>query len=73
MALLCCPGTSAEKVVELYEQCFGKTRPQAIPCDSSIQVEDKSEDLPPKEAFAYRSIVGTCLYLARDRPDLLSR
>ena len=69
LALL--PGTSAEKVVELYEQCFGKTRPQAIPCDSSIQVEDKSEELPPKEAFSYRSIVGTCLYLARDRPDLL--
>ena len=65
------PGTSAEKVVELYEQCFGKTRPQAIPCDSSIQVEDKSEGLPPKEAFSYRSIVGTCLYLTRDRPDLL--
>ena len=29
-------------MVELYEQCFGKTRPQAIPCDSSIQVEDRS-------------------------------
>ena len=49
LALL--PGASAEKVVELYEQCFGKTRPQAIPCDSNIQVEDKSEELPPKEAF----------------------
>ena len=56
LALL--PGTSADRVVELYEQCFGKVRPQASPCDSSIQVEDKSDPLPPKEAFSYRSVVG---------------
>eukprot|EP00435_Cladocopium_sp_Y103_P071291 s334_g37.t1 len=30
-----------------------------------------SGELQPREAFAYRSVVGTCLYLARDRPDLL--
>ena len=68
LALL--PGTSAEKVVQLFEQQFGKVRPQAIPCDG-IQTEDRSDELAPKDAFGYRSVVGTCLYLARDRPDLL--
>ena len=70
LALL--PGTSAEKVVQLFEQQFGKVRPQAIPCDGGIQTEDRSDELAPKDAFGYRSVVGTCLYLARDRPDLLS-
>ena len=46
-------------------------RPQAIPCDGGIQTEDRSDELAPKDAFGYRSVVGTCLYLARDRPDLL--
>ena len=69
LALL--PGTSAEKVVQLFEQQFGKVRPQAIPCDGGIQTEDRSDELAPKDAFGYRSVVGTCLYLARDRPDLL--
>ena len=27
--------------------------------------------LSSRDAFGYRSIVGTCLYLARDRLDLL--
>ena len=38
-------------MVELYEHCFGKTRPQAIPCDSSIQVEDRS-------AFTVKELSG---------------
>ena len=49
LALL--PGTSAEKVVELFEHHFGKVRPQAIPCDGGIQTEDRSDELPPKDAF----------------------
>ena len=63
--------TSTEKVVQLFEKNFGAVRSQMIPCDGGINTEDLSSELPPREAFAYRSVVGTCLYLARDRPDLL--
>ena len=34
LALL--PGTSAEKVIKLFEDQFGKVRNQSIPCDSGI-------------------------------------
>eukprot|EP00435_Cladocopium_sp_Y103_P037731 s1727_g10.t1 len=68
------PDTSAEHVIEMHEKSFGVATSQAIPCDSGIQVEDKSDALPPKYAFNYRnrSIVGACLYLARNQLDLLS-
>jgi hypothetical protein len=65
------PGTSAEKVVKSHEDYFGKIRAQMVPCDQSMQTEDLTDVLSPKDAFAYRSVVGVCLYLARDRPDLL--
>eukprot|EP00435_Cladocopium_sp_Y103_P042938 s2725_g12.t1 len=65
------PGTSVERVLEVFEQSFGKARQQTIPCDGSIQMEDLSQVLNGEEAFHYRSVVGMCLYLARDRPDLL--
>lgn len=58
-------------MVQLFEKNFGAVRSQMIPCDGGINTEDLSSELPPREAFAYRSVVGTCLYLARDRPDLL--
>jgi hypothetical protein len=69
LALL--PGTSAEKIVQMFEKEFGKVRVQSLPCDGGIQTEDLSVELPSDQAFGYRSVVGTCLYLARDRPDLL--
>ena len=69
LALL--PGTSAGKVIDMFENLFGKVRNQSIPCDGGIHTEDLSGELSPSQAFACRSIVGTCLYLARDRPDLL--
>ena len=69
LALL--PGTSAEKVIKLFEDHFGKVRNQSIPCDGGIHTEDLSAELSCDQAFAFRSVVGTCLYLARDRPDLL--
>ena len=65
------PGTSAEKVVKSHEDYFGKIRAQMVPCDQSMQTEDLTDVLSPKDAFAYRSVVGVYLYLARDRPDLL--
>ena len=65
------PGTSAGKVIELFELRFGKARMQTIPCDQSIQFEDVSSPLNAKDTYHFRSVIDTCLYLARDRPDLL--
>ena len=65
------PGTSAGKVIELFELHFGKARMQTIPCDQSIQFEDVSSPLNAKDTYHFGSVIGTCLYLARDRPDLL--
>ena len=65
------PGTSCEKIVKAYEEQFGKVRAQVIPCDQAMLSEDLTDVLSPKDSFGYRSIVGICLYLARDRPDLL--
>jgi hypothetical protein len=65
------PGTSAGKVIELFELHFGKARMQTIPCDQSIQFEDVSSPLNAKDTYHFRSVIDTCLYLARDRPDLL--
>ena len=42
-----------------------------VPCDNSIQLEDLSQPLSGEESFHYRSVVGMCLYLARDRPDIM--
>ena len=42
-----------------------------VPCDASIQLEDASSELEPSDASWYRSIVGMCLYLSRDRPDIM--
>ena len=65
------PGTRTSNVVELFESVFGKTRQQSIPCDSSLQTEDLSEEVGPGDAHAFRAVIGTLLYLARDRPDFL--
>ena len=65
------PGTKASKVIELFEETFGKARPQTIACDASIQTEDVSKEVGQRDAHAFRAVIGTLLYLARDRPDLL--
>ena len=64
-------GTSAMKVVKAFEEHFGKARAQFVPCDQSMLAEDLSDSLSARDAFAFRSIIGICLYLARDRPDVL--
>eukprot|EP00435_Cladocopium_sp_Y103_P024601 s2953_g6.t1 len=68
--LLVVPGTQVTKVVENFESHFGKVRERLIPCDSSIQLEDVSNELSLADAAAFRSIVGMVLYLSRDRPDI---
>ena len=65
------PGTSVEKVVRLFEDAFGTARKHKGPCDASIQLQDDSEKLSAKDATAYRSVVGLCLYISRERPNLM--
>ena len=65
-------GGSTQKAVKAYEEHFGKLRNQTIPCDASVLVEDLTRPLSAQDAFAFRSIIGICLYVTRDRPDVLS-
>jgi len=64
-------GTSALKVVKAFEEHFGEARGQFVPCDQSMLAEDISDSLSARDAFAFRSIIGICLYLGRGRPDVL--
>ena len=50
---------------------FGTAQKQTIPCDNSIQLPDNSQQLSPKDASAFRSIVGLCLYAGRERHALM--
>ena len=49
--------------MEAFEQCFGKLRSQTTPCGASVLAEDLTSPLAAKDAFAFRSIIGTCLYV----------
>jgi hypothetical protein len=63
------PGTDVEKLVESFEEKFGRAKISSVPCDASIQLEDTSHLLTVEDATHFRSIVGSALYLGRDRPD----
>ena len=54
------PGTKTSNVVELFESRFGKARQQSIPCDSSLQTEDLSEEVGPGDAHAFRALLALC-------------
>ena len=69
--LLLIPGTNVEKVITAFEKSYGVARKQTIPCDNSVQLEDQSQPLNARDASAYRSIVGLCLYISRERPDMM--
>eukprot|EP00435_Cladocopium_sp_Y103_P026701 s3747_g6.t1 len=69
--LMLTPGTSVEKVVKNFEEKFGLARMQKIPCSSDIQLEDSSPKLNARDASHFRSIIGLCLYVGRERPDLM--
>lgn len=60
-----------KKVIATFEAQFGRTRSQSIPCDSCIQTEDRSALLSAANSHAFRSVIGTLLFLSRDRPDLV--
>ena len=69
--LLLVPGSSVEKLVTLFEEKYGHVRCQTIPSDNQLQMEDVSAELSSQDSSFYRTAVGICLYLARDRPDVL--
>ena len=69
--LLLVPGTTANKVVSCFEKFFGVAKQQKIPCDGSIQNDDKSQKLSDGDSKAYRSVIGLLLYAARDRVDVM--
>ena len=53
MVLALLPGTSADKVIKLFEDQFGKVRNQSIPCDGGIHTEDLSAELSGDQTFGY--------------------
>jgi hypothetical protein len=69
--LILASGTTVEKVADAFESAFGSARCQKLPNDPSLQMPDSSQKLSASDASAYRSIVGLCLYIARERPDLM--
>ena len=69
--LVLMPGTTVEKVVESFEKVFGYAKLQKIPSDTGIQVADNSPRLSEKDSSAFRSVIGLCLYVGRERPDLM--
>eukprot|EP00435_Cladocopium_sp_Y103_P049113 s1418_g14.t1 len=56
-------GTSVEKVVQVFEQAFGVARQQKVPCNADLQLIDSSAKLDEKDASAFRSVIGLCLYV----------
>jgi hypothetical protein len=69
--LMVAPGTTTEKVIACFETMFGYARAQKIPCDSSIQNPDTSQQLTPGDAKSYRSVIGLLLYPSRERMDVM--
>ena len=65
------PGTNVMKLVKMYEDRYGHVRSQTTPADASLQMEDSSPSLTSGEATFFRAAVGICLYLSRDRPDIV--
>ena len=50
---------------------FGVARVQRVPCSTDIQLADNSPQLNARDGKAFRSIVGLCLYVRRERTDLV--
>ena len=69
--LVLMPGTTIEKVVNTFETAFGVARMQKVPSDAGIQLPDSSPRLNERDSSMFRSIIGLCLYVGRERPDLM--
>ena len=59
-------GCTAESTSKL-----GHVRLQSMPGDASLQREDLTMELSSGDAGFYRMAVGVCLYLSRDRRDIV--
>ena len=42
---------------------------QKVPCSSDLQLVDNSPKLDEKDAPAFGSVIGLCLYVGSERPD----
>ena len=52
-------GNYSQQVLKTYEEQIGSIKPQQLPADDSVQMEDKSEVLHESEKISlFRSIVG---------------
>ena len=69
--LLLVPGTGVQKLVDVFEKHCGLAGKQLAPFNSSIQLEDVTKVLDTQNGTNCRSIMETCLYLSRQRPDLM--
>jgi len=69
--LVLMPGTTVERVVNAFESAFGSAPLQKVPSDSGIQLTDSSPRLNDRDSSMFRSIIGLCVYIGRERPDLM--
>ena len=53
------------------EAKLGHVRLQSMPGDGNLQREDTTKELSSGDASFYRMAVVVCLYLSRDRPDIV--
>eukprot|EP00435_Cladocopium_sp_Y103_P064564 s72_g26.t1 len=65
------PCTNIDALVQKVEEKLGHVRMQSVPGDASLQREDTSPELTGADSSFYRMAVGVCLYLSRDRPDIV--
>ena len=65
------PGTNIHALVTKFEEKYGRVRCHTVPGDNSLQREDVSAELSSSDGSFYRMCVGVCLYLSRDRPDIV--
>ena len=65
------PGNCIQQKLKAYEEQVGKIKPQRLPSDSSIQMENKSQVLCEQDKISlFRSIAGSGNYLCQERCDI---
>ena len=58
-------------MLKAYEEQIGPVKPQQLPADNSIQMEDKLEVLrEPEKSSLFKRIVGSGIYLCQERYDV---
>ena len=65
------PGNYIQQMLKAYEEQVGSIKPQQLPADNSIQMEDKSEVVrEPEKISLFRSVVGSGIRLCQERYDV---